>query len=112
VLGLHPTAATAKIISDNAATPVPPSANIIFVHGLGGESKGTWVHEVTKAFWPDWLHDVKGLENARVWTYGYDSDWTKILKISNMGVDAFAIKLSWLLRSDDDKEVITIYARG
>jgi hypothetical protein len=52
--------------------------NIVFVHGLGGSARGTWTSEETGAFWPEWLPFVKHLEGARIMTFGYDADWTKV----------------------------------
>ena len=51
--------------------------NIVFVHGLGGSARGTWTYEPGSKFWPLWLHDVEGLENTRVMTFGYDANWHK-----------------------------------
>ena len=56
-----------------------PSSNIILVHGLCGSAWGTWTHPELGSFWPAWLHNVKGLENSRVMTYGYDADLVKFL---------------------------------
>jgi len=59
-------------------------ANVIFVHGLGGSARGTWVHEQSDSFWPSWLPNVKGLEHARILTFGYDADWQKIWRVNNV----------------------------
>ena len=64
--------------------PSAPVLNFIFVHGLGGSAYGTWTHEHTKSFWPPWLSKVKGLENARIMTFGYDSSWNKIWTANNV----------------------------
>ena len=56
------------------------NANVIFVHGLGGDSRGTWTSPLPppseERLWPKWLaSDVEGLA---VWSVGYDapvSEW-------------------------------------
>ena len=69
-------------------------ANIIFVHGLGGSARGTWTYEPGAKFWPSWLHHVKGLQNARVMTFGYDADWHRIWNPKNLlDVSDFATQL-------------------
>jgi hypothetical protein len=51
--------------------------NVIFVHGLGGDLRGTWTSSPSPgAVWPRWLaEDVEGLA---VWSIGYEapmSNW-------------------------------------
>ena len=68
--------------------------NIIFVHGLGGSSKGTWTHSETQSFWPEWLPEKNGLENVRIATFGYDANWSNITAPSNaLGIADFAMQL-------------------
>jgi len=55
--------------------------NIVFVHGLGGTSCGTWTNEGTNFFWPASLHKAKGLENLRVMTFGYNATWQNLWKV-------------------------------
>ncbi|KAI8635320.1 hypothetical protein F5Y19DRAFT_7290 [Xylariaceae sp. FL1651] len=54
-----------------------PVVDLIFVHGLGGSSRGTWSwkHD-TSNFWPLWLRNDSELSRARVFTYGYDAGFT------------------------------------
>jgi len=75
-----------EIVSEPVLTSqeLNPPVNIIFVHGLGGSARGTWTHPESKAFWPLWLHKVKGLENPRIMTFGYDADWYKIWRPKNV----------------------------
>ena len=61
-----------------------PLTNVIFVHGLGGSARGTWTHEESDSFWPDWLPTTKGLGHARIMTFGYDADWNKIWRPNNV----------------------------
>jgi len=81
-----------------------PLLNIVFVHGLGGSAHNTWTDDQTKAFWPPWLAKVTGLENARIMTFGYDSNWKKIWKPNNvLDVPDFARQLVnelWLHYAD------------
>lgn len=67
--------------------------DIIFVHGLGGDSKKTWSgsHD-SKSYWPqDWLPDDPNFKTARIHSFGYDADWRKrtlsILSIHDFGQD-------------------------
>jgi hypothetical protein len=85
-----------KIIVEPTLSPESstPSLNIIFVHGLGGSSDTTWTDPETNAFWPIWLSKVKGLENSRIMTFGYDSGWNKIWKANNvLDISDFAKQL-------------------
>lgn len=46
--------------------------SIVFIHGLGGDKIGTWMHESTSSddCWPHWLgHD----SDTDIWTLGYDA---------------------------------------
>jgi hypothetical protein len=58
-------------------TPSKPIVDIIFVHGLTGNSYGTWLEERSETYWPVGLlrEDV---QNARIMTYGYDADVIKL----------------------------------
>jgi hypothetical protein len=68
--------------------------NIIFVHGLGGSAVGTWTEAESDSLWPLWLSEIKGLENARIMTFGYDSAWNNIWKTSNvLDISDFAKQL-------------------
>lgn len=52
------------------------SADIIFVHGLGGSSLKTWSWERNvDLFWLEWLRHEEGLSGCRVFSYGYNSDF-------------------------------------
>ena len=77
-----------------------PPLNIVFVHGLGGSADDTWIDPGSGSFWPQWLPENKVLENARVMTFGYDSDWNKIWNPGNvLDISDFAKQLAnemWL----------------
>ncbi|KAH7310789.1 hypothetical protein B0I35DRAFT_439689 [Stachybotrys elegans] len=50
------------------------SADVIFVHGLGGSPRGTWTYDrKPDAFWPAWMRHEEGLSNFRVFSYGYNA---------------------------------------
>jgi hypothetical protein len=73
---------------------VDPPINVVFVHGLGGSSEGTWTDATSGSFWPLWLPEVKGLENLRIMTFGYESGWNKIWKPNNvLDISDFAKQL-------------------
>jgi hypothetical protein len=68
--------------------------SIIFVHGLGGSATGTWIHSVSKTFWPTLLHEDDRLMNARISTFGYDANFNNILAAKNaLGIADFASQL-------------------
>lgn len=51
-----------------------PTLDIIFLHGLGGTSRGTWSWERDPLnFWPPWLADDSELSRARILTFGYNA---------------------------------------
>ncbi|WAN69851.1 hypothetical protein BJP36_37800 [Moorena producens JHB] len=62
-----------------------PSADVVFVHGLGGNAISTW-HPKGKQddddFWPVWLgNDQLGLN---IWSFGYDAEGTHWKNNSSM----------------------------
>lgn len=54
------------------AGQVSAAKHVVFVHGLGGDYRDTWMGGIQRQeFWPDWLcHDVPGL---CIWSIEYDS---------------------------------------
>ncbi|KAK5125705.1 hypothetical protein LTR85_011979 [Meristemomyces frigidus] len=54
-------------------------AHLIFVHGLGGGSRKTWIKNADPSlFWPkEWLPHDTDFRDVRIHTFGYDSTWTK-----------------------------------
>jgi tetratricopeptide (TPR) repeat protein/pimeloyl-ACP methyl ester carboxylesterase len=49
-----------------------PRANVIFLHGLGGDPNGTWGSGLAgQLFWPRWLAD--DIEGLKVFSIGYES---------------------------------------
>lgn len=58
-------------------SPPDPLIDFIFVHGLRGGSVKTWQKtEDPRLYWPEaWLPREPDLQNARVHSFGYNSDW-------------------------------------
>ncbi|KAF3074935.1 hypothetical protein CFAM422_002649 [Trichoderma lentiforme] len=67
--------------------------DIIFVHGLGGDSKKTWSgSRDAESYWPqDWLPNDPSFKTARIHSFGYDANWRdrslSILSIHDFGQD-------------------------
>lgn len=53
--------------------------DVIFVHGLTGDSRATWNSPSDDSFWPEWIHD--DLNRAAIYTFGYPASlfakWAK-----------------------------------
>ena len=85
-----------------------PSANrtadIIFVHGLGGSSRGTWTksRDLDK-FWPlQFLPLEPGISDARILTFGYNSNFRPGAGKSQMSMLDFAKDLLYSLKFSQD----------
>ncbi|KAI9888851.1 MAG: hypothetical protein M1814_006201 [Vezdaea aestivalis] len=58
-------------------TSPEPTLDLIFIHGLGGSSRGTWSWKRDPSnFWPSWLGNDAELSRSRIFTYGYDAGLT------------------------------------
>lgn len=56
--------------------PENPTADIIFVHGLGGSAFRTWSwQKKPENFWPKWLSRDDYLVGCRILTFGYNSNF-------------------------------------
>lgn len=57
--------------------PSEPLVDFVFVHGLRGGSVKTWCkNEDRGLYWPEaWLPHDPDLRNARIHSFGYNSDW-------------------------------------
>lgn len=56
-----------------------PSVNIVFIHSLGSSTRRCWTNTGSGMFWPISLHNIKGLQNARIMTFDYDTFSVKSL---------------------------------
>ncbi|RFU31703.1 hypothetical protein B7463_g4630, partial [Scytalidium lignicola] len=81
-------------------TTLRPSADIVFIHGLRGNSMKTWTYgPQLENFWPrDWLPNEPGLESTRIWTFGYDSDWLSLKSPTVTSIFDFADMLLFYLK--------------
>ncbi|RFU79588.1 nacht and wd domain-containing [Trichoderma arundinaceum] len=97
-------------------TPRSAAADIIFIHGLGGNSRKTWSNSsYPRSFWPqDWLPVERGFEDVRVHTFGYRADWgKKWQQQSILNIHDFAESLIGGLRNNpnirrDDTRIILV----
>lgn len=54
-----------------------PVVDLIFVHGLGGTSRRTWSWQRDpKNFWPTWLSQEADLCKSRIFTFGYNAEFS------------------------------------
>jgi hypothetical protein len=78
--------------------PPNPLFDLIFVHGLGGTSKGTWSYERDQRhFWPPWLADDIGLSACRTFTFGYNAAFAA--QYSSAGILDFAKDLLFRMKT-------------
>jgi len=69
-----------------------PSADIIFVHGLGGTSCATWCYNRDpEFFWPEkWLPLEPGMQTARILSFGYNAQFAAPGAAPVTGISDFA----------------------
>lgn len=55
------------------------TADLVFVHGLGGGSRSTWTKSLDSSlFWPqEWLPQDPAFHDVRIHSFGYNSNWNK-----------------------------------
>jgi hypothetical protein len=70
----------------------PATADLIFVHGLGGGSRSTWTKSGEPSlYWPqEWLPKDAGFQDVRIHSFGYNSNWEKE---STLNINDFAKSL-------------------
>lgn len=72
---------------------IPGALHVVFVHGLGGDARSTWMHNSKDhtTLWPNWIG--KDAE-CNVWVAGYDaalSGWTNAaMHLTDLGEALFA----------------------
>lgn len=71
------------------------AADIIFVHGLGGTSHGTWCsNRDVSTYWPQqWLPKDVDLRHSRIFTFGYDAKYGDEHQGDTIGISAFSDNL-------------------
>lgn len=84
--------------------PADSIADVVFVHGLGGDSRGTWSLNDGECFWPEWIG--RDIDYLSVWAVNYDA---KVIFKSMPIVDR-AKNLSHLLKARNlgEKPIIFI----
>ncbi|KAK4445761.1 hypothetical protein QBC34DRAFT_160610 [Podospora aff. communis PSN243] len=80
--------------------PVAPTADLVFVHGLGGGSRKTWSFSSDIShYWPlAWLPTDDDFADVRIHTYGYKADWGE-RRESVLNIHDFAQSLLGELRN-------------
>jgi len=58
--------------------PAQASLDVIFIHGLTGDSLRTWRHQPSGVYWPTDLLP-QNFPEARILSFGYDTDVAKLL---------------------------------
>lgn len=73
----------------------PAPLDIIFVHGLGGDSRKTWSkNHDPSSFWPElWLPHELDIGNARIFTFGYNASFRPGTPRSISNISDFAKEL-------------------
>ncbi len=71
----------------------PDALDVVFVHGLGGDARSTWMHNPKdhSTLWPDWIGEDVG---CNVWVAGYGaalSGWTDAaMHLADLGESLFS----------------------
>jgi hypothetical protein len=87
-----------------------PSADIIFVHGLGGSSRLTWAknHDLD-LFWPlKWLPLEADLDSARIFSFGYDAHFISQQRKGVLSISDFAQDLLYQMRYPPDGKTLPL----
>lgn len=100
-------------------SPQESEVDLIFVHGLGGNSKKTWTKDsLLSHFWPqDWLPRDSAFAKVRIHTYGYESPTLRgrrnILDIHDFGNQLLAnISSSPYIAHSSTRIVIVAHSMG
>ncbi|RDW59059.1 hypothetical protein BP5796_11983 [Coleophoma crateriformis] len=81
-----------------------PSVDIVFIHGLGGKSMGTWAAGGKPSlFWPkEFLSLEPVIQTARVSTFGYYADFRTRAPKNFLDIEDFALRLLSDLKNGQD----------
>jgi hypothetical protein len=71
-------------------TPEDAALDVVFVHGLDGDSRATWCRDLPDSFWPSWL--AQDLSRVAIWSVGYDA-WSSRWRGRAMAIPDRAINL-------------------
>jgi tetratricopeptide (TPR) repeat protein/predicted esterase len=67
-------------ITDVDVRPQEPVADVVFIHGLGGDARGTWRHGQTNLdSWPHWV--AADFPQVAVWSLGYAASPTRLMRV-------------------------------
>ncbi|KAI9172632.1 Vegetative incompatibility protein [Paramyrothecium foliicola] len=80
-----------------------PIAELVFIHGLGGNSRKTWSFTTDpRQFWPQaWLPSDPDFTETRIHVFGYNADW-RDRQYSPLSIHDFAQSLIGELKNDPD----------
>ena len=83
----------------------PPSIDIIFIHGLGGTSRQTWSkNRDPELFWPQkWLPLEPGICTSRIFSFGYDANFSSTGSNSIANLSDFAKSLLFSMKFGKDE---------
>lgn len=83
-----------------------PTADIIFVHGLGGTSRKTWCrNRDTQFFWPgEWLPLETGFDRTRVLSFGYNAHFASSGRENILNIADFAKDLLFGMKFGLDQD--------
>lgn len=86
--------------------PQDPYLDVIFIHGLMGDSLLTWTFENDQAtYWPSWFMEEEFFANTRIHTYGYHeppvNGRVPIGKLKEIGISlCSALEVNTYVKSD------------
>lgn len=85
---------------------VTPSADIIFIHGLGGTSRQTWSrNRDSDLFWPQrWLPLEHDICTTRIFSFGYNAHFTSSGPNSIANISDFAKSLLFAMKFGKGKD--------
>lgn len=84
---------------------LPPSVDIIFIHGLGGSSHQTWSKgRDPELFWPKkWLPSEFDICTSRIFSFGYNANFSSSSSTSISNLSDFAKSLLFSMRFGKDE---------
>ncbi|KAJ3573825.1 hypothetical protein NPX13_g4564 [Xylaria arbuscula] len=80
------------------------TADILFIHGLGGTSLRTWCHgRDLNNLWPRlWLPYEEGFSTARILTYGYNAHFSSKKEQASLAIGDFANDLLFRMKYSEN----------